>query len=224
MRAFFLGSTGSGKSTLVAQLSQHFLRLHPSSRLYVIDPKKRFFPKPVKNGVLYPEGTEARVHGNRKGVTINARFIHDVDGFRYPNEQVFLVQDHEKSLELLDWLYKNPNVYRTALVILDESFDFFPGVRAHPSLRRLIQQGRELSTGIWIINQRPAWIDQTLFSETERMYIGRLFHEKDRKRIFENSPMPKERSLQLLEPMPKFSWFLLDKEEPALSFPFKLRL
>lgn len=223
-RIFILGSTGSGKSTLQSVMLEGYHQLFPRHRIYIVDPKKRFYPQPEKNqNRLFPDGSLSRVIKNRIMVPINANLIHDVDGFNYDDEWAWLVQDHQKTIELMDWLYAHPNAKRPAVIAFDESFDFVPGARAHPSLRRLMQQGRELSVGVWITNQRPAWIDQTMFSETNRLYLGRLFHVKDRERMVDHAPFASvQKCRELLVPMPEHEWYLINKDKPQRSFKFRL--
>jgi len=178
----------------------------------VIDPKGRYVAiDDEESGLVFPDGVTAVNHGRIDGVTVNARLIRDPYGFRFKGERTFLVQGVEKTFELFDWLFHNADVRIPTLLFNDESFDFMRGVRADPSFRRIVQLGRELGIGHVTINQRPSWIDATLLSESERLYVGSLNYAGDRKKVAEIAAI--EDARRLLSPLRRRHFLMVDQTQ-----------
>lgn len=219
-RAFIVGATGSGKSTLAVALLEAYHRRFPLHVLYIVDPKRRFVAVDVDDIdsqrqnhsplPLFPDGFAARVHGKREGVAVHGDYM---DRPRRPPEgesAVYVVQDEEVQHALYDWLYEHSDVRRPSLLYLDESFDLQKATRADPSFRRLLQQGREIGVGAWVINQRPKWIDATFITEAQHLFIGRLARLDDRKALAD-AVMDEQAADEVLEPLPPYWWLWIDQ-------------
>lgn len=222
-RNFIVGSVGSGKSTVGCTLLETYRREHPTHPIYIIDPKRRFFAAPDQdNPRLFPHGPAATVHGRREGVTVNGYEVKNVWAHRYKHEKVFVVQDTETALEVFNYLLDKHDVRNPTMLYLDESMVFVGTTRASPGLRAIIQMGREMGIGTAIINQRPAWIDKTFLSESDRLYVGTLFNPEDCKTVA--SYAPTNIRPRLLDPLPQKHFWLVDRLKPAESMYFKLHI
>jgi DNA helicase HerA-like ATPase len=227
-RSFIVGTTGTGKSTLSAALLRQYKERHPHHLLYIVDPKRRFVPvepdeEDPEDLTLFPHGTKERIWGRRTGVAVLAGRLDVLNGRHlWDNDTSFVVQDSHVVHQLMDWLYDNSDVRTPSLLYLDESSDMMHGSRADPSLRRLLQQGREIGCGAMIVNQRPAWIDRTVLTESDQLYVGTLDHEDDRKAISRVSPLSAQERLET--PVSLHSWFFVNKRKPGKSRIFRHQL
>jgi hypothetical protein len=215
-RILMCGSTGSGKSTLGCLLLEQYHALHPHHQLYIFDFKRIFFPHRYKEeSRIFPEGIDETVFRDRRGIHVQAKLLKGSMGFRFPDERIFLIQEYEKAIECMDWLYQHPSARVSRILYIDEPLELMPNGRAVQPLLLLFQQGRQLSIGTWVGYQRPRMIAQVMFSETELMYVGMLHHPDDQKRIVELTP----RSLQPIvrEPLDKHEWTMIDRIHPQRS-------
>lgn len=219
-RNLIVGSVGSGKSTVGASLLESYHSDHPGHRIYLVDPKHRFVPVQAKTGRVFPEGTTARNHGRVDGVSVNARLLRDVDGYRWENDRIFLVQDHAKTLELYSYLFEHADVRQPVMVYNDESFDMHRAGQVDWRFRRLVQMGREKGIGHITVNQRPKRIDVTLISESERLYVGTLHNVNDRKALADTVSVPNAK--ELLVPMPQHVFWMIDQSRPENSVKFRI--
>ena len=142
-----------------------------------------------EGNLIFPDGVKAVNHGRMDGVTVNARKLDHADSFRFGGN-VFLIQDFDEVIKLLDWVWKHQDVRKPTMLYFDESVDYVSGNYIHPALERIIKMGREKGIGHLTINQRPKLVPQILLSESERMYIMRLNNNYDRRRIVDVLSIP----------------------------------
>lgn len=223
-RSLICGSVGSGKSTLGCTLLESYRSAHPLHPIYIVDPKKRFFPvDPEKYGPrLFPRGAAATNHGKTDGVSVCAYLLRDEDGYNKPHDRTFLIQSHAKSLEFFSHIFEAADVRRPTLLYMDETHDYFRGGRADYRLRRIIQMGRERGIGVILINQLLRFIDTTFVSESERIFVGTLHHINDRKRLAETVAIPEPK--RLLVPMDARIFWMIDQATPANSLKFTVKV
>lgn len=224
-RSLIVGSVGTGKSTIGCSILESYHKFFPSHEIYIIDPKQRFFAKKKDkentSTKIFPDGFIATNHGRRDGVAVYAQNLRFADELRSKKQKVFICQDPDECIGLFSWMFTNHDIRkRKMLCYLDESFDFVKNVRANPELRKLIQMGRELGIGMVIVNQRPSYIDATFISEANRLYIGTLHNSNDRKRLAETVAIP--RAKELLVPMEKHTFWMINQNKPEGSFQFRL--
>lgn len=167
-RALVAGRTGSGKSTLGNWL------LNRSTGHYVI---------------LNPKWT-ASYNALPDLVTVKFRGLHDCGKiadammkYRYVNVEPQSTAADPQTLDaIVLWIHDN---FRDIGLCVDELYSLHNNGRAGEGLIGWLTRGRELHQSFIGMTQRPAWISQFLFSESD--YIGgmALNLEKDRKRMVE---------------------------------------
>lgn len=173
-----------------------------------------------ESGRIFPQGFAARNHGRIDGVAVNARRLVRIDGYRFPKERIFLLQDEDKALELFEWLFRHADVRRPVIVYNDESFDLHRAGRVDYRFKRIIQMGREKGLGHITINQRPANIDVTLRSESDNLYIGQLHNPDDRKRVAECANVADQKALHT--PLPRHEWLYVNQHNRAHNLRFTI--
>ena len=222
-RVFIVGQTGCGKTVLACDMLEQYHRQHPRHRIFILDPKRAFFDAPDQNSTaLFPYGTLDQVRGKRRGIFVNARLLDDPGRSWFAgHETAFIVQEGAMAW-ILSWIYDHPDDARPSLVFGDELLQFMRGIRADPLLRAILQQGRGLSVGFWGIHQTPRFIDHTLLSETDRLYIGTLYDPRDKERLMSVAPLDGNRRLELLKTLPHREFWMLNRLRPQNSFRFVL--
>ena len=167
-RAIVAGRTGSGKSTL----GDWLLRRSPGH--WVI-----LNPKWTKSYSALPDNVTVKF----RGVPDYDKVAEEIVKHRFVIvEPVSGHADHETLDAFILWLHDN---YRDVGLCVDELYSLHNGARAGEGLIGWLTRGRELGQSFLGLTQRPAWLSQFLFSESE--YIGgmSLNLEKDRKRMVE---------------------------------------
>lgn len=161
-RASFVGTTGSGKSTIARELARQV------DRLVCIDPKDEL-------GGDEEWGLEESSKDAWK---------------RLKNDQPARIRVplpvSANPLEFLDSIFELCYTYGWMTVYLDEAFACVgKGGNPSPFLLALYTRGRSRAIGTWAATQRPARIPLVMLSESEWSFMFRLRLEVDRKRMSE---------------------------------------
>jgi len=220
-RSLIVGSVGSGKSTVGATLLEAYHSYYPTHRIYIIDPKHRFVARRYDTGRIFPEGVTARNHGRIDGVAVNGRLLVNADGYRWPHDRIFVVQDLRKTLHLFDWLFDKSDVREPVMIYNDESLDMHRNNQMDWRMGRIVQMGREKGIGHMTVSQRPKRIDMRFISESERLYVGTLHNVNDRKALADTVSVPDAK--RLLVPMERHVFWMIDQADPSNSQRFMVR-
>lgn len=194
-RAFLVGTTGSGKTTLARHLLQ--------SRQYVVV----YDAKHTLNWPGYKRITRLRdvVKQDPRGVP---RIIYrpEVREYRDP-----VVRDW-----FFRWIFqrKNCTVYVDELYLIMDDGGMFPYF-----YHACVAQGRERKIEVWSATQRPFRIPIVIMSESEHFFIFRLQDRDSRHRMEEVSGLDEERVATL----PKRHFYYAPVGEPARG-PLTLKI
>lgn len=158
-RVFFVGSTGSGKTTLAKAL------LWGKRYLVVLDPKHQFtLPDEWKYGyVITSSLNEAKAIEDERTIIYRPSFE----------------EARGRCEDFFQWIFERENV----TVYVDEVFPIVPNNRIGYWFGRCIVEGRAKGVSVWSATQRPASIPLTLMTESEHFFVFRLANPDDRKRM-----------------------------------------
>lgn len=76
--------------------------------------------------------------------------------------------------------------HRRTMVFIDEAHEAVPAGRTPPHLRRALRQGRHRDLSVIYATPRPKTIDPLVIANADWVYIFKLSHPDDRKRVAEN--------------------------------------
>lgn len=159
-RAFFVGSTGSGKTTLAKSL------LWNRPHVVVLDPKRKFtLPESWPYEQVIVESVKAA-----NDITDERTII-----YRPSVDEMLDSCDN-----FFRWIFERENT----LLFVDETMAVTPKrTRTGYWHGRCIQEGRERGIGMWHATQRPAAIPLNILTESEHIFTFRLANPADRKRM-----------------------------------------
>lgn len=159
-RAFFVGTTGSGKTHLAEKL------LSDRKDVIVVDPKHGFEWK-TRRGVITSDFREAVRHPGPDPLIYRPSLAECAAGIPW-----FWV-----------WVWARENT----LVYVDEVTAITKPTTIPYEFARCIQMGRSKNIGVWCGTQRPARVPIVILSESEHDFIFRLRNPADAKRMAEYS-------------------------------------
>lgn len=153
-RVFFVGRTGSGKTTLADRLIRHL-----GYRTVVIDPKHRWeFPGYRLVSDYDPD----------------PRLVRQV--FRPRDGELEAWRDSEAFLNAV-WRSTTPTI-----VYIDELTAVSTPRRTIPVLADFVRLGRQRKMGTWYASQRPKDVPSLFFSEADHWMMFDLRYEADREK------------------------------------------
>lgn len=188
-RALAAGRTGCGKSTLARWL----LKRSPGHWV-ILNPKHTSaydkLPDMVKtDGVnLAKLGQLIKKH---KFVVVNT-----------------VTSNHKYLDELVGYLHAE---YENIGLCVDELYTLHNHGIAGEGLLSWLTRGRELKQSFLGLTQRPAWLSQFLFSETDYVCEMQLLMAKDRKRMYEMTEQP-----LMLDVQNKHYWLWYDVDKNVI--------
>lgn len=158
-RCFFVGTTGSGKTTLAKAL------LWGKRSVYVLDPKRTFgVPESWPMGsITYTSLPELRRHET--------------------DETAIYRPSPEEMKSYCDDFFFHIFDVSNCIVFVDEIMSVCPSGRIGQGYAHCIQLGRERGIGTWSATQRPAMVPLVTMTESEHYFVFRLKNPDDRKRM-----------------------------------------
>jgi hypothetical protein len=171
-RALIAGRTGSGKSTL-----GNWLLTRSPGHWIILNPKwtAGYNKLPGIVTVKY------------KGPADNIKIMEACAKHHFVNvEPTSTAADADTLDDLILWIHEN---YNYVGLCVDELYSLHNNGRAGPGLTGWLTRGRELKQSFIGLTQRPAWLSQFLFSESDYVGSMSLVLEKDRKRMVEMTGM-----------------------------------
>jgi len=193
-RAFLLGGTGSGKTTLEEMLIADFYGRYRTSRTLILDSKPRFRAEFFTNGL-----SAKRVFKHWKpGATIpGSVLIRTADqlddawrlGARIVIAQCERQTERYRLVEAAERFYNDARHSRPQLLCVDETADFFhlngSPIGGSDALVRVARSGRERGTAALYCSQRAKSIPSSIIEELTQLYLFVLDGRADLKRCVE---------------------------------------
>lgn len=160
-RCFFVGKTGTGKTTLAKSL------MYGQDNVVILDPKHTFeLPEAKWKHTTYTKMSQLRKHPDASTAIYRPLLQEMTDN---------------GCDEFFYWAFERGNT----LVYVDEAIAVTNGSRIHPGYRTVIQLGREKNVGCWSATQRPKNVPFPLMTESEHYFVFRLASREDRARLHE---------------------------------------
>ena len=193
-RHLFLGTTGSGKSTVMERLADRWTAQQANPRTLILDSKPRFRAEWELNGL-----TAARRYKKwRRGPVVSNSVALDFSGhsgsIRAQLKQAWglgyhtvIAQTGEQSqLDYLraaaHWFYADASDSKSQLLVVDELADFFGTSGAASrgdALLKTVRSGREMNVAFAGAAQRPKGLPHSFMTEVSALYLFSLASERD---------------------------------------------
>lgn len=177
-----VGATGSGKTQFLAAQVERY----PFSPIYLLDTKGD-----EKLGALaerYPSRTIDSLTDFRKVIKERKPEWDIVRILPKPEE----LQDEDILDAYLDTIYHRG---QSCLTCIDETYMLGATTRPRPGALGLLTRGRSKGMSLIACTQRPAWIPRFYFSESQKFAIFYLQDIRDRQRVSEMIPYPRDLTL-----------------------------
>lgn len=186
------GATGSGKSTLACWLLQR-----TPSRWVILNPKHSAAYSTLENSVIVPN---LKIQNVEKAM----------GRYRYTIVNPDSVESEPDRMD--DFIMQMHQGWRNVGLCCDELYTLHKGGVAGKGLLGWLTRGRELKQSFLGLTQRPAWLSQFLFSESDYLCSMRLSLLKDRKRMVEMTDCP---MMGTKIPDRQWIWFPVVSEKPV---------
>lgn len=193
-RHLFLGTTGSGKSTVLERLSERWNASQPQARTLILDSKPRFRAEWELNGLSagrrYKKWRRGPVMANSVALDFSGHSgsiraqLKQAWGLGY---QTVIAQTGEQTeLSYLraaaHWFYADASDSKSQLLIVDELADYFGTSGAASrgdALLKTVRSGREMNVSFAGAAQRPKGLPHSFMTEVSALYLFSLASEKD---------------------------------------------
>lgn len=201
-RALIAGRTGSGKSSL-----GKWLLLRSPGKWVILNPKHTAAYSTLPDSVKVSGMDWKKID----------KFLSDRD------TRFIIVNPHSRECnpDTLDaFVMKLHEDWRSVGLCCDELYTLHKSGVAGQGLIGWLTRGREIKQSFMGLTQRPAWLSQFLFSESDYIGAMRLSLAKDRKRMVEMTDNPQ---LGAQIPMHHWLWYDTVKEETDYFGPVPLQ-
>ena len=193
-RHLLLGTTGSGKSTVMDQLIRDWVSSQPNPRVLILDSKPRFRAEWELSGLQ----ASHRYKRWRRGPVIPASVALDLTGrsgsLRAQLKQAWQLKHHVAIVQTGEqtdlpylraaahWFYADARDSYSQLLAVDELADFFGTTGSAgrgDSLLKIVRSGREMNVAFVGAAQRPKGLPHSFLTEVSAAYLFTLASDKD---------------------------------------------
>lgn len=199
-RAYLVGMTDSGKSTLMQVLMDNYQRAYSLPkfpvRTLIVDTKPRFMAERELNGLTTLEtGRYKKWFIDGSGIIPNSYVLPRRYKIRDELEQcwklggtVAIIQSEAKEewgelIEYVKYFYEGYGAKYPRLVVVDELADFYERRLLTDIFQRICRNGRERDCAFIAGSQRPRKVPVETMTELLRMYLFELDYEEDIKHV-----------------------------------------
>jgi hypothetical protein len=193
-RAFLLGGTGSGKTTMEEMLVADFYNRYPSSRILILDSKPRFRAEWFVNGLSAKRVFRHWKPGSTIPDSVLVREASQLEDAWRLGARIVVAQCERQSeryrlVEAAEHFYNKARHTRPQLLCVDETADFFhlngSPIGGSDALVRIARSGRERGTAALYCSQRAKSIPSSIIEELTQLYLFVLDGRADLKRCVE---------------------------------------
>lgn len=172
---YVMGGSGSGKSYYVKS------QVKTAPRLIIFDPDDEYGE--LSDVVAFSKLTE---------------LFEYIDG-----RNQFRVRLVRNGKAFFDWLCGVVMYMGNCAFVAEEIADVTSVSKAGEHWGALVRRGRKYGVKIFAVSQRPSEADKTIFTQVNKLRVGRLDGEGDQKRVAHNMGLPVE-SVMNLQPLDFF--------------------
>lgn len=229
-RAFLLGGTGSGKTTLEEMLIADFYSRYQTSRILILDSKPRFRAEFFTNGLAAKRVFKHWKPSATIPGSVLIRQASQLDdawrlGARIVVAQCERQAERFRLVQIAEKFYNEARHSRPQLLCVDETADFFhqngsPIAGSSDALIRVARSGRERGTAGLYCTQRARSIPSSIIEELTILYLFVLDGRSDLKRCVEMG------APEWIEPPERDYEFMLwtKRERRSVYGPFQVAL
>lgn len=220
-RAFLVGETGTGKSTLMEVMLKEYLLGYSTkkipARALIIDTKPRFRAEKELNGLSTNISRRYAKWGYGSGVLGGSYVLSRVGSIKSQLDQVWGLggsiaiiscereDEWEYATSVARVFYERYGASHPRILLVDELADFFKYRSMADIFQRVARNGRERGCALIAGSQRPRKIPVEVMTELKRIYMFRLEFSDDIEHIYKFG-VPKDTI------MPDgFSFFMYDR-------------
>lgn len=200
-RAFLVGSTETGKSTLGEILMNAYRKEYSEEdlpvRTLIIDTKPRFKAEYELNGVPTFLSGRYKKWGYGSGIIPDSYvlpkkvpILHELNQVWRLGGNIAIVQSESQSewpevIKYAESFYEEYGAKYPRLLFVDELADFFEMRSLGDIFRRVARNGRERDVSLIAGSQRPRRIPVEIMTEMKRIYMFELNFMEDIKHVFQ---------------------------------------
>ena len=195
-RAFAVGTTGTGKSTLLEVLMSEYRKAYPETRVLIIDTKPRFRARMEINGITtavsrryakWGMGTKPLPDSYVIPVGFDPKKAMD-QIWRLGGNVAIASTERETQWSWANQcateFYEGYGAKVPRLILVDELGDFFKYQALADIYQRISRNGRERNVAFLAGSQRPRKVPVEMLTEMGRLYMFRLDFAEDIKRVY----------------------------------------
>jgi DNA helicase HerA-like ATPase len=200
-RAFLVGTTGTGKSTLMEVMMKEYQKKYSQEkkqvRTLIIDTKPRFKAKWEMNGFSTELTRRYKKWGYGSGIIQNSHALAGRSSIKTELDEIWSLgsnvaichtereSEWEYASRVATTFYEGYGAGIPRLLIVDEMADFFKFRSLGDIFQRVARNGRERDCALLCGSQRPRKVPVEVLTEMTRVYMFQLDFIEDLKRVWD---------------------------------------